>query len=263
MHATDTEAAELGAFQLQDVAHIWYETWEQSRGEDAPSATWDEFADAFIEHFMPIEVREAKATEFENLRQKDMTVQDYYLKFVSLSAYAPHMVPDMRAGKCGRKHPGVCRSGTDGCFGCGQQGHYLKDCPSARQNTGGNVAHSTNSAVPRNNQAQQGNNAARFGNTSGGQNRLYALTGRQDTEARTDVVTGTLTVFTVEVYALIDPGSTLPYETPYVAKKFGIELEKLHEPFEVPTPVGESVIARRIYRGCPKIYNVSRVKPLG
>ncbi|XP_060202389.1 uncharacterized protein LOC132630808, partial [Lycium barbarum] len=63
MHAKDTEAAELGAFQLQDVAHIW----------------------------------EAKAIEFENLRQKDMTVQDYYLKFVSLSRYAPHMVPDMRA----------------------------------------------------------------------------------------------------------------------------------------------------------------------
>ncbi|XP_059313960.1 uncharacterized protein LOC132064839 [Lycium ferocissimum] len=97
MHATDTEAAKFGAFQLQDVAHIWYETWEQSRGEDAPSATWDEFADAFIEHFMPIEVREAKATEFENLRQNDMTVQDYYLKFVSLSRHAPHMVPDMRA----------------------------------------------------------------------------------------------------------------------------------------------------------------------
>ncbi|XP_070023122.1 uncharacterized protein [Nicotiana sylvestris] len=60
-------------------------------------------------------------------------------------------------------------------------------------------------------------------------------------------------IFTFDVYALIDPGSTLSYVTPYIAKKFGIELEKLCEPFEVSTPVGESVITRCIYRGCPII----------
>ncbi|XP_075096565.1 uncharacterized protein LOC107786335 [Nicotiana tabacum] len=74
---------------------------------------------------------------------------------------------------------------------------------------------------------------------------------RHDTEARGDVVTGMLTIFTFDVYALIDPGSTLYYVTPYIAKKFGIKPEKLCEPFEVSTPVGESVIARYIYRGCP------------
>ncbi|XP_059294511.1 probable LRR receptor-like serine/threonine-protein kinase At1g74360 [Lycium ferocissimum] len=47
MHATEIEAAEFGAFQLQDVAHIWYESWEQSQGEYAPPATRDEFVDAF------------------------------------------------------------------------------------------------------------------------------------------------------------------------------------------------------------------------
>ncbi|XP_060212262.1 receptor-like protein EIX2 [Lycium barbarum] len=70
-----------------------------------------------------------------------------------------------------------------------RDGHFLKDCLSARQGTGGNITPSINSAVPRNNQAQQGNNAARSGNTSGGRNRMYALTGRQDIETRADVVT--------------------------------------------------------------------------
>ncbi|XP_070002559.1 uncharacterized protein [Nicotiana sylvestris] len=60
-----------------------------------------------------------------------------------------------------------------------------------------------------------------------------------------------LTIFTFDVYAIIDPGSTLSYVTPYIAKKFGIEPEKLCEPFEVSTPVGESVIERCIYKGCP------------
>nr|XP_009772030.1 PREDICTED: uncharacterized protein LOC104222498 [Nicotiana sylvestris] len=97
MHATDTEAIELAAYQLKDVANTWYETWEESRGEDAVPATWKEFADAFLEHFLPIEVLEAKALEFERLRQNDMSVNEYYLKFVSLAKYAPEMVRDMRA----------------------------------------------------------------------------------------------------------------------------------------------------------------------
>ncbi|XP_019258898.1 PREDICTED: uncharacterized protein LOC109237094 [Nicotiana attenuata] len=120
---------------------------------------------------------------------------------------------------CGKRHPGLCRLGTNGCFGCGQQGHFLRDCPSAKQNNGGNVAQSTNSAAHHNSQAQQGCGAAKSNNAGGGRNRY--------------------------------PGSTLSYVTPYIAKKFGVELEKLCEPFEVSTPVGELVIARCIYRGCP------------
>ncbi|XP_070025994.1 uncharacterized protein [Nicotiana sylvestris] len=105
-------------------------------------------------------------------------------------------------------------------------------------------------------EAQQRRGAAKSSNAGGGQNCLYALASRQDTEARGDVVTGMLTIFTFDVYALIDPGSTLSYVTSYVAKKFGIEPEKLCEPFEVCTLVGESVIARYIYRGCPvKVYH--------
>ncbi|XP_060170689.1 uncharacterized protein LOC132601629 [Lycium barbarum] len=223
---------------------------------------------------MPFEVREAKATEFENLRQNDMTVQDYYLKFVSLYRHAPHVVSDMRAmvrrfvlklklrfhrdantaaqndrmtiskilafvqanetrlkeeealqkqkdrefnkraksagnfsqrgcqggenrsqsqasmtdrgfqhptcNTYGKKHSGVCHSGMDDYFGCGQPGHFLRDCPSVKQNIRGNsnIAQSTNSAAPRNCQAQQGGGAAKFRNTGSGQYRLYAMSGR-------------------------------------------------------------------------------------
>ncbi|XP_070034721.1 uncharacterized protein [Nicotiana tomentosiformis] len=73
---------------------------------------------------------------------------------------------------------------------------------------------------------------------------------RQDSEAYPDVVTGILTVQSYDVYALIDPGSTLSYVTPYVAMEFGIEQEQLHEPFSVSTLVGESIVAVRIYRDC-------------
>ncbi|XP_070031963.1 uncharacterized protein [Nicotiana tomentosiformis] len=131
-------------------------------------------------------------------------------------AYRVHGYPI--CNMCGKRQSGLCRSGTN---------------------------------APQNSKAQQGRSAGKSYYTNGGWNRLYALAGRQDTEARGVVVTGMLTVFTFDVYALMDPGSTLFYVTQYIAKKFGIEPEKLCEPFEVSTPVGESVIARHIYRGCP------------
>ncbi|XP_059288378.1 uncharacterized protein LOC132041684, partial [Lycium ferocissimum] len=189
-----------------------------------------------IDHFMPIEVRKAKAEQFLKLKQNGKSVQDYYLEFVSLAKHAPLMIPNMRArvrrfvyvldphlydganialqngemtiskmvafaivgqktydipscNKCGKRHPGECRMGMDVCYGCGQWDHFQRDCPSARQGTRGNVAQSTNSAAFRNNQAQQGHNTAKPGNADGGRTRLYALTGRQDTKARADVVT--------------------------------------------------------------------------
>ncbi|XP_070010121.1 uncharacterized protein [Nicotiana sylvestris] len=80
-------------------------------------------------------------------------------------------------------------------------------------------------------------------------NRIYTLVGRRDQKSSPDVVTGILSVSSYDVYVLIDPSSTLSYVTPLVASKFEIKPE-LVKPFEVFTPVGDSVIAKQVYRGC-------------
>ena len=69
-------------------------------------------------------------------------------------------------------------------------------------------------------------------------------------EASPDVVTGTLSIFSHIVYVLIDPGSTLSYVTPLIAEKFKRTPKLLVKPFEVSTPIGDSIIARRVYRNC-------------
>ncbi|XP_070023124.1 uncharacterized protein [Nicotiana sylvestris] len=74
------------------------------------------------------------------------------------------------------------------------------------------------------------------------------MSGCQTIEASPNVVTGILTVQSYDIYALIDPGSTLSYVTPFVATEFGIVPDQLHEPFLVSTLVGESIIAARVYR---------------
>ncbi|XP_075088532.1 uncharacterized protein LOC142170504 [Nicotiana tabacum] len=281
MHSTDTEAVEIDAYQVKNVANTWYETWEESRGEDAAPATWKEFADAFLEHFLLIEVLNAKALEFERLKQNDMSVNEYYLKFVSLAKYAPEMGMKTCLMEKERllKEKDIKRAKSVGNFSHGgsqagdnrqffrksksrpvpssasapvQRSKFNKKnqnfraaCSQTQASVGYRLpgypicnicAQSTNSAAHHNSEAQQGCGASKSSNAGGGQNRLYALAGRQDTEARGDVVT--------------DLRSTLSYVTPYIAKKFRIKPEKLCEPFEVSTPVGESVITRCIYRGC-------------
>ena len=61
------------------------------------------------------------------------------------------------------------------------------------------------------------------------------------------MVKGTLSIYSHIVYALIDPGSTLSYVTPLIAKKFKRTPELLVKPFDVSTLFGESIIARRVY----------------
>lgn len=58
-----------------------------------------------------------------------------------------------------------------------------------------------------------------------GQNRIYAIAGRQDSWSSPDVVTSILYVSSHDVYVLIHLGSTLSYVTPFVAGKFGVEPE--------------------------------------
>ena len=81
--------------------------------------------------------------------------------------------------KCGKNHPGERIAGKEGCFGCGQSGHRLRDCTSRHVQGGGNGrAQSTTSAAQESCPTQQGNS---FG-TSGGhrQNMFYALQACQD-----------------------------------------------------------------------------------
>ena len=56
--------------------------------------------------------------------------------------------------------------------------------------------------------------------------------------------------FIFYVYALLDSGTSLSFETPYDANQFKILPKKLCEPFCVFMPVGESILAERVYHDC-------------
>ncbi|XP_049406089.1 uncharacterized protein LOC125869676 [Solanum stenotomum] len=75
------------------------------------------------------------------------------------------------------------------------------------------------------------------------QNKFYALQTRQDHEGSQNVVTSMLKVFHFDVYDLLDLGATFPFVTPYVAMRFDVGHVILSNPFYVPTPIDDSIIA--------------------
>ncbi|XP_070057470.1 uncharacterized protein [Nicotiana tomentosiformis] len=139
------------------------------------------------------------------------------------------------------------------------RGHIQRECRASHQGASRGTTQSsspttaTSSAPPlaRGSPAPTGHGEARGGAQSSGEpNRFYALSGRQSAEASQDIVIVILTVQSHDVYALIDPGSSLSYVTPYVATSFGIVPEQLHEPFSVSTLVGEFIMVALVYKDC-------------
>lgn len=82
-------------------------------------------------------------------------------------------------------------------------------------------------------------------------NCFYALQSRGDQEIFLDNVNDMLQVFSISVYALFDPGDTFSFVTPLVDIKYYILPNVLHEIFSVSTQVDNSLVVKRVYRGCP------------
>ena len=96
MGVTPREKAELAAYQLKDVAQMWFEQWRVERPLERGLVDWEEFKKAFLYRFFSLEWREKNMVELMNLRRGGMSVQEYSLKFTQLSKYTPTMVANPR-----------------------------------------------------------------------------------------------------------------------------------------------------------------------
>ncbi|XP_049406161.1 uncharacterized protein LOC125869764 [Solanum stenotomum] len=113
MGVSSREKAKLASYQLKEVAQIWYTQWKANRPEEAGPIEWEEFKEAFLGKYFPLEKRECKIEEFINLRQGGGGSQ----------------IVKPTCSTCGKKHFGKCLSGTSGCYGCGKNDHKVRDCP--------------------------------------------------------------------------------------------------------------------------------------
>ena len=64
----------LKGFKLEGSAAIWYEIHIKGI---LGTLTWNKFIELFYERFLPLSMRELKARQFEELKQKNLTMIQY------------------------------------------------------------------------------------------------------------------------------------------------------------------------------------------
>ena len=82
---SDATRIRLATFQLEGESQIWWDWVRVSR--DPETMTWGEFRELFIGKFFPASARHAKAWEFLELKQGNMTVLEYVAKFTELARF--------------------------------------------------------------------------------------------------------------------------------------------------------------------------------
>jgi hypothetical protein len=96
MCCTDEQMVHYATFKMTAEAERWWvskkDYLQQQLGIGVP-ITWKNFKDAFLEHFFPQSVRQAKAQEFTDLVQGALTVAQYAARFIELSRFTPYLVP--------------------------------------------------------------------------------------------------------------------------------------------------------------------------
>ncbi|XP_021738194.1 uncharacterized protein LOC110704684 [Chenopodium quinoa] len=80
------------AMYLKEKADIW---WRDNGDVISAEANfcWETFKTKFREKFYPPFLRKQKAQEFINLQMNNMSITEYYNKFINLSRFAPEVVP--------------------------------------------------------------------------------------------------------------------------------------------------------------------------
>ena len=86
----DDSKVSCAAFYLRDSASYWWDTIVSVH--DVTIITWERFRELFDVKYITKAARVAKRKEFANLKQGDMSVDEYIRKFEELSRYAPHLV---------------------------------------------------------------------------------------------------------------------------------------------------------------------------
>jgi hypothetical protein len=84
----DREKVLFAAHQLYGTAANWWETYSNTHA-NVDTITWNEFKARFRNHYVPRGTMKLKRKEFADLKQGDMTVNEYLNSFIQLSRYAP------------------------------------------------------------------------------------------------------------------------------------------------------------------------------
>lgn len=104
---TDAQKVSCASFQLKEDARIWWNSYQAMRpAAELDALTWVEFKRIVMEKYYPPSYQVRMETEFFNLKQGDISVEEYERKFSKMCRFAPHLV-DTEAKKVKRFRYGL------------------------------------------------------------------------------------------------------------------------------------------------------------
>ena len=159
-----------------------------------------------------------------------------------------------------------------GCFHCWQEGHFIRNCPQlvvAETSEIGTIASTPGISGPS--QAGRGG-SGRGGSTTTGRGRGRGAGGRgstpigqiqsgirtqarvfsvtqQEADASPDVITGMISVYNHDAYALMDSGATHSFISVPFTERHQIESQPIDGRMVVSVPNGDTMISERIVPG--------------
>ena len=173
---------------------------------------------------------------------------------------------------CQRRHLGECRMYMTGCFHFGHEGHFIRNCPqlvAVETSEVGTVASTLGTSGPS--QAGRGS-SGRGGSTATGRGRGRGAGGRgstpisqiqsgtstqawvfivtqQEADASPDMITGMISVYDHDAYALVDPRATHSFISVPFIERHQIESQPIDGRMVVFVPNGDTMISERIFPG--------------
>ena len=156
-----------------------------------------------------------------------------------------------------------------GCFHCGQEGYFIRDCPQlvvVETSEVGTVASTPGTSGPSqagrggsgrggstepsrgHSRDAEGRDSTPIGQIQSGictQARVFSVT-QQEADASPEVITGMISVYDHDSYALVDPGATHSFISVPFTERHQIESQPIDGRMVVSVPNGDTMISERI-----------------
>ncbi|CAJ2637692.1 unnamed protein product [Trifolium pratense] len=90
MDCSEEGKTTLGTYVLREEANVWWKNAKLRLGPGGMAIPWTMFKREFLVKYFPVDVKNKKVVEFMELKQGNMTVADYAVKFETLCAFSLH-----------------------------------------------------------------------------------------------------------------------------------------------------------------------------